>query len=1062
MQFIESIELYNIIRHRKSRISFGKVITVISGENGAGKTLIMDALMLLLGVRSSRLKEIKQQDLIGPFDDHAVVKVTFLNPITHVTKEGYEQRLLPGVTPRGDGNSTRRIARLNSYFDKDLVTVTLEVKKNGNSQLMINDTRIKRSEFIETLKMAGVNPESALMFTEQTSIDKFISESDGVKFEGLIEATGLIESKTNYMESLDQLEWFKEKSSSALQAFEEAERRLNNLRPRYEEYLRKKELLEQLVDLEAEKEWSEIKTAEREEQRLGERINDNNYQIKEEQDKISEFLTSLKESEETRADNKIRIKNYELNIERVREKEGYFKSQRLEREKRLQDELEPELKRLVGEQESRLDILKQHEAFLADPATSEMTSRLKKLYEEVQKQELDHYDKVISNFEGKMHAERTVYNEEARNLLKPYQEKLLKLDAEEKRLKKRKIDLKQSTGTEKHSTPSRRITRVLKDLQKFRALLDKQNLHNRVIGPVYSLIDIAIEDELAIPLNYAFSRNLQDFIARDDEAYGIAYNLAKEAGLSTDINLGLLEAGSFIASKSRPDDPDIIDYDLNLLEKYTSDEVRAYLSKEQKIRNLICRSEASEAKLRHLALSFNCYVYTLEGIRISQTSRATIRGGDLKSQLYLGQKIDSGSLTTYVEIEDIDKKLEELIKNRLELKEKRPSPDRSKLDQIEANLKDFTEKRYQIMRLLSKNRTEITQLENNPRITQETIDKEKAELKILEERITGKETEITRLKELQFISTFLQEDFGNLLHELRASKQELSMDNDERIALEATLKANISTKEQIVITLQQENGKLATELELAKLKVVEIRKKYKKADIPVPEGIKTLAELGATIHDLKLTIHSFNATENDEKKYLEFKAIYEERKIEKIKIETHREELKEEVKRRLEIWLNKLDKLEQELNQKMNLLLNPDMYFQVSIENKKTPDKAELKIRAKTSPVTQEEFLDLSVLSAGEKSMTIQSLIASLHFSRTDAAFHFLDEFTQRLDEVNKVKSLEMFTTISEKAGRERKDTISQYILITPTLEGIDVDKFFDGKERVLVPLGTVLIEATA
>ncbi|MHA2295274.1 MAG: AAA family ATPase [Candidatus Hodarchaeales archaeon] len=1062
MQFIESMELYNFIKHHKTKINFGNIITVISGENGAGKTLIMDGLMLLLGVRSSRLKEIKQQDLIGPFDDYTSVKVTLINPITHIDKKGFKQRLIPGISQVNGAKSPKRIVRLNSYLDKDLITVTLEIKSNGTSRLMLGDTRVKRSEFIETLKVAGINPESALMFTEQTSIDKFISENDSVKFEGLIEATGLVESKINYIESLDRLEWFKEKSSSTLQSFEEAERRLGNLRPRYEEYLRKQELQEQLNKLESEREWSEIKTAEKETKRLELRVTDNQSQIKKERDTINESEKSLKESEEVRVENKIDIKNYELNIERVREKEGFFKSQQSENIRRLQEELKPALDLLLAEKESRLEILAKHETFLADPANSEMTSRLQNLQMQVQKldQELEHYDKVIEKLEEKMHVERTTYNEEARNLLKPFQNKLLKIDTEEKHLKKRKNDLKMLTTTGKQVSPNRKIARVLKDLQNFRSLLNKHNLLDRVIGPVYSLIDIENDDELAIPLNYAFIRNLQDFIARDEEAFSVAYNLAREASILTDINLGLLETGDFIKSKSKPEDPDIIDYDLNLLNNYTSNEVIAYISKEQKTRNLICR-DSDERKLRQLAVDYNCYIFTLEGTRITQTSRATIRGGNVRSQLYLGQRVDTGSLTTYIEIEEIDKKLEELVKRRIELKDRRPSPNRNELDKIETNIKDFSEKRYKIVRQINKNRTEISQLEDSPRITQELIDREKAEIQLLEEQITSKQDEITKLKEKQLISVFLKGDFGNLLQELRTAKQQLLLDNDERIAREATLKANISTREQIVITLQQEISKLILELEASKTRVIETRRKYKKGKVPVPEGVKTLAELDATIHDLKLTIHGIKATKNDATKYKEFKVIYEERKIEKIKIETHREELKDEVRKRLGIWLRKLSVLEKELNQKMNTLLNPDMYFQVNIENKQSPEKAVLKIRAKTSPVMQEEYLDLSILSAGEKSMAIQALIASLHFSRTDAAFHFLDEFTQRLDEVNKVKSLEMFTSISEKAMKEQKDTISQYILITPTLEGIDVDKFFDGKEKVLVPLGTVLVEAS-
>ncbi|MHA1448808.1 MAG: hypothetical protein ACTSP4_05235, partial [Candidatus Hodarchaeales archaeon] len=715
------------------------------------------------------------------------------------------------------------------------------------------------------------------------------------------------------------------------------------------------------------------------------------------------------------------------------------------------------------EKESRLKIYSDHEELFNDPSTNKISTRISYLHAEITKleQELEHYDSVIANFEKKMHEARITYNNEARELLKPYQDKILEIDAQEKQLKARKRELAKSTETPQQQALGRRVARVVNDLQKYRAALDKTGLQDRIMGPVYSLIDIDMEDNLVVALNFAFSRNLQDFIAKDEEAYRLAFNLAKETGIGTDINLGLLEKGDYIASKQDPDDPDILGYDLNLLEKYTIDDVRAYLSKEQKTRNLVCKN-TDERKLRKIASDYNCYVFTLDGTRITQTSRATIRRGNIRNQLYLGRSAKSGSLVSYIEIDEIERKLELLVKRRLELKENKPVPDRSDLDKIEKNLDDFNKKRMEIMRSLNQHRVEIAQLEKSPKITRESLEKEQIELDILTKKVELLRKRVSRLEREKDILIFLQDDFRGILTVLKEAKSKKFNDNDDRIAKEATLKAGIKTAEQVTAILTKDNEKLEKDLILSKTKISELRRKYGKNTTPVPENIKTLSEINAEIHGLKLKIHGMKATENDARKYTEFKTIYEERKIEKLKIETHREELRKEVKRRMEIWLRKLSKLEKDLDQKMNLLLNPDMYFQVRLVNKDKPEKVMLKIKAKTSLLGQSEFLDLSVLSAGEKSLAIQALIASLHFSRTDAAFHFLDEFTQRLDDINKIKSLEMFTSISEKADEERKDSISQYILITPTLEGIDFEKFFDGTDRVLIPLGTVLVEKSS
>ena len=106
-----SLHIENIAIIDKSDIDFYNGFNVLTGETGAGKSIIIDSIALLTGVKSSK-------ELIGPYGTAAVVSAVFTD-FTDGQKEGLANL---GITPDEDGNviifrrisgDGRNIAKIN-------------------------------------------------------------------------------------------------------------------------------------------------------------------------------------------------------------------------------------------------------------------------------------------------------------------------------------------------------------------------------------------------------------------------------------------------------------------------------------------------------------------------------------------------------------------------------------------------------------------------------------------------------------------------------------------------------------------------------------------------------------------------------------------------------------------------------------------------------------------------------------------------------------------------------------------------------------------------------------
>ena len=111
---IDELIVKNLGVIREARLEFGPGFTVVTGETGAGKTLLLGALRMLLGADA-------RSDLVGPFGDEATV----------------EGRLMVGGDELGAGRRLRKEGRSRAYLNGSIAsTAALDEATAGSVEII--------------------------------------------------------------------------------------------------------------------------------------------------------------------------------------------------------------------------------------------------------------------------------------------------------------------------------------------------------------------------------------------------------------------------------------------------------------------------------------------------------------------------------------------------------------------------------------------------------------------------------------------------------------------------------------------------------------------------------------------------------------------------------------------------------------------------------------------------------------------------------------------------------------------------------------------------------------
>ena len=275
----KSLEIYNFVSHKQTYITLEDTpITLITGANGTGKSLILDALLIAMGSGSDRVRKQKLTSFIGPFDNYFKITLNLNNPRV------YGRRILRSIEPT-----------LSDLLDKDIVSISVTVNKRGVRQYTINGRRtignvpINMAHIRNIFKNANISPDAPLFVTEQGTINSFANLSPRRRFDVLLQSTNL----KDYLNKLiaTQLEVKNELRDiqPLITKMQEEERKLNILKNAYEAFVQRKKLEERKQKLQIEFAWATVNDLEI----LKEELSKQKKEVEEKLEKVNEKLIEL-------------------------------------------------------------------------------------------------------------------------------------------------------------------------------------------------------------------------------------------------------------------------------------------------------------------------------------------------------------------------------------------------------------------------------------------------------------------------------------------------------------------------------------------------------------------------------------------------------------------------------------------------------------------------------------------------------------------------------------------------------------------------------------------------
>ncbi len=219
---------------RRTSIPFYEGLTAIVGENGNGKSNILDALSFVFGRRSSRLRAEKLEQLIfnggdsRKAADHAHCTV-HLDNTDGLFDEFLEEK---------------------DEEESDEITLGRKVTRAGSSMYKFMGTNCKRSFLERVADKANIDPEG-YHFVRQGKVTEIVEQSDRERRKVIDELSGVQEFDEKKDEAEEELEEVQEKLNEQQILLEEKKEYLDKLKEEKEIALKYRELEDRKKKIEA-------------------------------------------------------------------------------------------------------------------------------------------------------------------------------------------------------------------------------------------------------------------------------------------------------------------------------------------------------------------------------------------------------------------------------------------------------------------------------------------------------------------------------------------------------------------------------------------------------------------------------------------------------------------------------------------------------------------------------------------------------------------------------------------------------------------------------------------
>lgn len=172
---------------RKTSVPFYEGLTAIVGENGSGKSNILDAISFVFGRRSSQLRAKKLEQLI--FNGG----------------ESRSQADYAHVTIHLDNSDGIFDEFLEDEEENDEITVGRKITRAGSSMYKFQGTNCKRSKIGEIAQAANIDPEG-YHFVRQGKVTEIVEQSGVERRQVIDELSGIAEFDERKDEALEELE----------------------------------------------------------------------------------------------------------------------------------------------------------------------------------------------------------------------------------------------------------------------------------------------------------------------------------------------------------------------------------------------------------------------------------------------------------------------------------------------------------------------------------------------------------------------------------------------------------------------------------------------------------------------------------------------------------------------------------------------------------------------------------------------------------------------------------------------------------------------------------------
>ena len=272
---------------RRTSIPFYEGLTAIVGENGNGKSNILDALSFVFGRRSSRLRAEKLEQLIFNGGDSRKA-ADFAHAEVHLDNS--------------DGIFDEFLEEKEEEETEE-ITLGRKVTRAGSSMYKFMGTNCKRSFLERVAEKANIDPEG-YHFVRQGKVTEIVEQSDRERRKVIDELSGVQEFDEKKDEAEDELQEVEEKLNEQQIILDEKKEYLEKLKEEKEIALKYRELEDRKKKIEA----SILEVRKR---ALSNRLANINTDTAEKEDRVEELEDKLEDIDNQIDEKKKRIEEIE-------------------------------------------------------------------------------------------------------------------------------------------------------------------------------------------------------------------------------------------------------------------------------------------------------------------------------------------------------------------------------------------------------------------------------------------------------------------------------------------------------------------------------------------------------------------------------------------------------------------------------------------------------------------------------------------------------------------------------------------------------------------------------